>query len=323
MLNEPRTPRKGKAPPSRSAAKRTANVSTMNRPDASSLNVGASDTVAAQAFAKRLQSGDASKPSIIANSYIPPVIEKAPEEKGPSPFKAASKGPIKRPKNLGLGGSGEEISEEEEKPEVKKPSGPQIAKFMDIPIIEKPASPFVPLGAQQNNNSGLKAPIKRPSSASVNHAQAKQDEDELDKIRAELDAMGGAFAKPAESEETDKQDEPKPFAPRKTIAPAAPAPSRPSAFSKSPLSSEPKPVFAPAPKPKTSDKTFVPLAPIPTFAPKKEEDEINPFKAPEKKTEEQIRKEEENARRALEQSRTEPKKSRLDKLMDNLNRPIF
>ena len=73
---------------------------------------------------------------------------------------------------------------------------------------------------------------------------------------------------------------------------------------------------------RTSDKTFVPLAPVPYFAEKKEE--INPFAAPVQKTEEQIKKEEEAARRALEESRSvEKKKSKLDKIMDELNRPIF
>ena len=218
MLNEPRTPRKGKAPPSRSAAKRAAaSTSTMNRPDASTLNLGATDTVAAQAFAKQLQESNSSKPSILANSYIPPVIEKKEEQKAPSPFKAAPKGPIKRPKNLGAAGAGAETEEEAEPEEKKAPSGPQIAKFMDIPIVQKPASPFVPLGQQPNNNTGLKAPIKRPSSASVNRAQAQKDEEELD-------AMGGAFAKPAE---------PKPAAPS-ISNPSVPVPglSRPSAFNK-------------------------------------------------------------------------------------------
>ena len=70
------------------------------------------------------------------------------------------------------------------------------------------------------------------------------------------------------------------------------------------------------------EKTFVPLAPVP-FTEKQKEDPVSPFAPPVQKTEEQKRIEEENARRALEQSRIEVKKSRLDKLRDGLNRPLF
>ena len=50
----------------------------------------------------------------------------------------------------------------------------------------------------------------------------------------------------------------------------------------------------------------------------------SPFAAPVQKTEEQIKREEAAAQRALEESRTVgQKKSKLDRLMEELNKPIF
>ena len=264
----------------------------MNRPDSDSLNSNAEATVAAKFFAKDI-GGEGYKPSI-ANSFIPPVIDKGPEQEVKSPFKAAPKAPVKRPKNLNNPDANG--GEDEKEAEVKKaPAGPQIARFMDIPIVEKPKSPFVPIGQQPQNESGLKAPVKRPASASVNHAAAKKEEEEREQIKKELDAMGGAF-------------KPSPFAAKSAAAPAV----------KKEIDEAPSP-FVPL---KPQQKTFVPLAPIPVEEQNKKE-EINPFAPRVEKTEEQIRREEENARRALEQSRQEPKKSRLDKIMDGLNKPIF
>lgn len=301
MLNDSQNSRKNR-PASPKPQRR--NTSTMNVPDSGSLNSNASATVAAQFFAKDIGSEDY-KPSI-ANSFIPPVLDNKTEEKAASPFKAPPKAPIKRPKNAA--NVAFHMDEEETKEDAPKaPEGPQIARFMDIPVLKKPESPFVPLGQAPANN-GLKAPIKRPASASVNHAAARKEEEEREKIKAELDAMGGAFKpKPAE--------EPAPL-----TKPAAPS-SR-SAFSKSPAEKTFVPL-APVPKkPVTSDKTFVPLAPVPVTEQKKDE-APSPFAPPVQKTEEQIRREEENARIALEKSRVEVKKSRLDKFMDGLNRPLF
>ncbi len=276
----------------------------MNRPDSESLNSNATSTVAAQFFARNLEEDKdkANKPSI-ANTFIPPVIEKE-QEKTVSPFKAPPKGPIKRPKNA----ANIAFQQEEKKPEeeVKKaPEGPQIAKFMNIPIVQKPESPFKPISEAPQNNTGLKAPIKRPPSASINHAAAQKEE-----------------APEAASES--------PFKP-------APAPEKP-AFAQSAFVARPdagrspfsrpkgaeKPAFTPvaSTKPRTMEKTFVPLAPVP-FTEKQKEDPVSPFAPPVQKTEEQKRIEEENARRALEQSRIEVKKSPLDKLRDGLNRPLF
>lgn len=251
----------------------------MNRPDSQMLNSNASATAAAQAFAKA-QNEDKDFVPAIATGIIPPVVEnKAADVKRPSPFKKNTHGPIKRPKNITNAAlKAQEQEEEPEVEEVKKPEGPQIAQFMPIPVLEKPGSPFVPIGEKPQSKNGLKAPIKRPSSASINRAVAKKAEEEQDKIRQELDA--------AKAEEPAEQ---------KVVAPAAPL--------------------------KTSDKTFVPLAPVP-FYEKKEE--TSPFAAPAKKTEDQLKREEEAANRALERSRSgETKKSKLGKLMDELNKPLF
>ena len=292
----------------------------MNRPDSESLNSNATSTVAAQFFARNLEEDKdkANKPSI-ATGFIPPVIEKE-EEKTVSPFKAPPKGPIKRPKNAANIAYQQEEKEVEE--EVKKaPEGPQIAKFMNIPIVQKPESPFKPIGEAPQNNTGLKAPIKRPPSASVNHAAAQKEEAEREKIKEELDAMGGAF-KPQETPapEPEAAPEEKPAFAKPGLG-ARPDAGR-SPFSR-PKGAE-KPAFTPvaSAKPRTMEKTFVPLAPVP-FTEKQKEEAVSPFAPRVEKTEEQLRIEEENARRALEQSRVEVKKSRLDKLMDNLNRPIF
>ena len=101
MLNDSGNNRRGgrPAPPPRaSAAAARRNQSTMNRPGAESLNSNAEATVAAKFFAKDI-GGENYRPSL-ANAFIAPVIEKKPEEEVKSPFKAAPKAPIKRPKNI-------------------------------------------------------------------------------------------------------------------------------------------------------------------------------------------------------------------------------
>lgn len=251
----------GGRPPSPPRASK-ADVSTMNRPDSTSLNANANATVAAQAYEKSMK--DSSYNPAIANAFIPPVLEKKEEVKTESPFKAAPKEPVKRPKGV----TNVAYQPEEEAPKNEPGnSGPRIAQFMPIPVLEKPKSPFAPI---EKEEAGLKAPIKRPPSASINHAQVKEQE---------------VIA-------PEPEEDPAP-------APKAPGAERP------------------------WDKTFVPLAPVPFFAENPDEPK-NPFAAPVQKTEEQIKKEEEAARRALEESRTVgQKKSKLDKLMEELNRPIF
>ncbi len=320
MLNESNN----KKPTSRnripSVARQGRNApSTMNRPDSDTLNSNASATVAAQAFAQRTKGPDYNP--AIANAIIPPVIEKKEEPVAkPSPFKN-SRPPVKRTADASPFKPKEEdaASARPTNPNIKSPvkkyEGPQIAKFTPIPVLKEPESPFKPIGANNESNNGLKAPIKRPTSASVNHAVAKQQEKELERIKTELDAMGGARVEPKEEPVIDE-------APVKEETAEKPAFTKPAFLKAEPAKEETKPIFAP-PKTKTSDKTFVPLAPVPAFQKPAEEGEPSPFKPIEHKTEEQLRREEENARRALEQSRAEKKKSKLDRLMDELNRPIF
>ena len=298
MLNDSGNNRRGgrPAPPPRaSAAAARRNQSTMNRPGAESLNSNAEATVAAKFFAKDI-GGENYRPSL-ANAFIAPVIEKKPEEEVKSPFKAAPKAPIKRPKNITNAALGSD-EEEEHKEEKKAPAGPQIARFMDIPIVEKPKSPFVPLGEKPQSENGLKAPIKRPASASINHAAAQQEEEKKPSPLAKAPEAKPAFKSNAFA--------PSPFAQGAPKNPEAPSPFVPLKSS----------------QPKTLEKTFIPLAPIPEEK-HQEEETFNPFAPRVEKTEEQLRIEEENARRALENSIREPKKSALDKLMDNLNKPLF
>ena len=271
----------GGRPPSPPRASKAAEASTMNRPDSTSLNANANATVAAQAYEKSMKASNYNP--AIANGFIPPVLEKKEETKTESPFKAAPKEPIKRPKGVTNAALKEEAEEEAPKSEPGN-SGPRIAQFIPIPVVEAPKSPFAPVDKTKTEN-GLKAPIKRPPSASVNHAEAKRQEQELNRIRDELEAMGGVTAKPKEEEPAQE--------------PVKPASDRP------------------------WDKTFVPLAPVPFFAEDPNENK-SPFAAPVQKTEEQIKREEAAAQRALEESRTVgQKKSKLDRLMEELNKPIF
>lgn len=308
MPNEPSNKRRFAPPANRggAGAGRGSAPSTMNRPDSDRLNTNAEATVAAQFFAREQSKEKEFKPAI-ATGFVPPVVKGpgAPEpEKQASPFKAAPKAPIKRPKN---GTSPFAQEEEEEKPEQKGPVGPQIAQFIPIPVLEKPASPFAPIDQQKTEN-GLKAPIKRPKSASVNHAMAGND----DPADAEYDDV----AEEAQEEAASPFKRSPLAGPSSSSARKSPfAPPQPANQVKSTFSSKSR-------ETKTSDKTFVPLAPVPYFE-KQEEEVKSPFAPRVEKTEEQIRKEEEAARRAYEASVVEKKKSTLDKIMDNLNRPIF
>ena len=139
----------GGRPPSPPRASK-AEVSTMNRPDSTSLNANANATVAAQAFERRITESDY-KPAI-ANTFIPPVIEKKEEAKTESPFKAAPKAPIKRPKGV------TNIAYEEQKEEAPSKidpgnSGPRIAQFIPIPVKEEPKSPFAPINKEETSST--------------------------------------------------------------------------------------------------------------------------------------------------------------------------
>jgi len=253
--------------------------STMNRPDSKSLNTNASATAAAQAFAKEQEKEREFMPAI-ATGFVPPVVNdiNAPVAKKTeaSPFKS-NRAPVRRPKNAAnVGYKPEKKEEQAPKTETADENKPQIAKFIPIPVVEKEASPFLPAGAkpEQKTANGLKAPIKRPASASVNHAAALKEEQEK-KAREEALKKQASEAQTGEAAAANPTEEKKEFTPK-----------------------------------------FVPM-----FA---QEEKTNPFAAPVKKTEEQIRLEEERAKEALEKSRSvEVKKSKLDSIMDTLNRPIF
>ncbi len=130
-------------------SKRPRAASTMNRPDSSALNSEAAPTAAALAFEK--QQSEAKATPAIATAFVPPVIEKKKEETI-NPFK-----PLTRE-------DGSIIEAER-----NTSSMPGVAAGAIPKVVEKKAAN--PFKASQNPN-GMKAPIKRPKSASVNHAQA-------------------------------------------------------------------------------------------------------------------------------------------------------
>ena len=211
--------------------------STMNRPGADTLNSNAQPTAAAQAYAKELRSEREFKPAI-ATGIIPPVIDEKNKEakKQPSPFKPAKSAPIKRPKNVTniryeaeqeaaqkraavkKNENQDESGSEKEKPQ---DCGPRIARFTPFPEIKKPESPFLPAGAQNNKTgNGLKAPIKRPASASVNHAAARKALEEEEKLSEDTGAE--VIRK---SEAALKSEPSRPLKPEeKTFVPLAPVP---------------------------------------------------------------------------------------------------
>ena len=285
----------------------------MNRPDSTSLNSDATATAAAQAFLRSQSEEKKYKPAI-ATGFIPPVVDDKGISDKPavSPFKAAPKAPIKRTK--GVTNAAEKDEQNEEKASAPAaPAGPQIAQFMPIPVIEEPKSPFAPLEKKEG-------PIKRPLSASINHAQVQDEEADPDASETDSSESEPAAVQPFKPVRSTPSSRPMVAARPTSATPTKSAFGKKSAFA--PQAQTPAAAPRKDPGVRTSDKTFVPLAPVPYFAEKKEE--INPFAAPVQKTEEQIKKEEEAARRALEESRSvEKKKSKLDKIMDELNRPIF
>lgn len=267
-----------------SAASRR-NVSTMNRPDSGTLNSNAQATVAASVFARMQEDdrGTGNAPAI-ANGFIPPVLEKK-EEVKVSPFKT-SHAPVKRTKDASRSPF---KNEEDENASVDGlgQDGPQIAKFTPIPVISKPASPFVPLnGAAASNNTNTNTNVysqvnKRPITASINHTPVSSAASRPVVKKSAFGNKGLAASAPAQSAEVPAAEEPV----------------------------------------RTQDKTFVPLAPVPFFA---EEDPINPFAAPVKKTETEQKRDERALKEAMEKTRSvEPKKSTFDKIMDELHKPLF
>ncbi len=158
---------------------------TMNRPDSSALNANASHTAAQEAFIKQ-QSEQKLAPAI-ATGFVPPVIDKEEHDDRPSPFKPVAQPIVDRAVDV-------EEKKEEVKPEVKRPSAgphkyvPPIAQFTPGPVKKEEASPFKPLNNEEE--TGLKAPIKRPASASVNRAAAMQAE--ADKNKSALDRIQAA-----------------------------------------------------------------------------------------------------------------------------------
>lgn len=178
----PRRPGGGSSPRSARAAERE---DTMNRPDSSALNANASHTAAQEAFIKQ-QSEQKLAPAI-ATGFVPPVIDKEEHDDRPSPFKPVAQPIVDRAVDV-------EEKKEEVKPEVKRPSAgphkyvPPIAQFTPGPVKKEEASPFKPLNNEEE--TGLKAPIKRPASASVNRAAAMQAE--ADKNKSALDRIQAA-----------------------------------------------------------------------------------------------------------------------------------
>ncbi len=262
----------------------------MNRPDSSSLNSNAEATAAAKLFAMKQAEEQEFKPAI-ATGFIPPVVEKSSyEEDHVSPFKAAPKAPIKRPKgisNVALGQE-EEVRETEAAP---VDDAPQIARFIPIPVVETPKSPFAPIGQNNNSANGLKAPIKRPKGIS-NVALGQEEEVRETEAAPVDDAPQIARFIPIPVVETPKS----PFAPigqnnNSANGLKAPIKRPPSASvnhaaamkeeeekaqkaASSPFKKAPS--QEPANRPvKTSEKTFIPLAPVPFY----EKPVANPFAA--------------------------------------------
>lgn len=145
-------------------------------------------TAAQEAFLKQ-QSEQKLAPAI-ATGFVPPVIEEKVDDR-PSPFKPVSPTPLNSAdasgsSNVHTASSSEHV--------------PPIALFTPIPVKEEAASPFKQIhGEEEEMAPGLKPPIKRPASASVNRAAAMQAESDrnqsaLDKIHAAKSAAVGAGA---------------------------------------------------------------------------------------------------------------------------------
>ena len=145
-------------------------------------------TAAQEAFLKQ-QSEQKLAPAI-ATGFVPPVIEEKVDDR-PSPFKPVAPTPLNSAAASGLSNVHTASSSEHV---------PPIALFTPIPVKEEAASPFKPIhGEEEEMAPGLKPPIKRPASASVNRAAAMQAESDrnqsaLDKIHAAKSAAVGAGA---------------------------------------------------------------------------------------------------------------------------------
>jgi len=184
---------------------------------------GEPSTAAAVTFRKQLENQEFAP--AIATGFVPPVVDKKEPERA-NPFKPTHKAPVKRPHN---GSPFEEPAGEVEEEAPAAPAAPSnhvptVGIFNGVMPIKKEESPFKPLAAKEDlAPNGLKAPIKRPASASVNHAAAVNAQQEM----------------PAEAS-SENASEPEKIS--LTAALAAPS-----------LEEAPIPV----------KKTFTPLAPIP------------------------------------------------------------
>ena len=107
-------------------------IDTMNRPDADRLNENATSSAASIVFKKEAQEGPEFAPAI-ATAILPPVQEK---KERVSPFK-----PIANP----VQDSTDTVTK------VNEPTTPAIARFTEIPLVEKPASPFKPISENPEN----------------------------------------------------------------------------------------------------------------------------------------------------------------------------
>lgn len=135
---------------------------TMNRPDSTMLNSSAEPTVAAKAFEKAVKENSVTP--AIATGFVPPVLSQ--EEKEPE----VKRSPFRQIKTEG----------DESGSTPKKDSKPAIALgFIPMPgyMKKQEINPF-------KSNKG---PVKRPASASINHAAVADDEENIEETVEEKD----------------------------------------------------------------------------------------------------------------------------------------
>lgn len=135
---------------------------TMNRPDSKVLNTSAEPTVAAKAFEKAVKENSVTP--AIATGFVPPVLA---EEKKEVEVKRS---PFRQVKTEG---------DTESAPAPKK-EGPAIATgFIPMPgyMKKQEINPF-------KSNKG---PVKRPASASINHAAAADVEEAAEEETEEME----------------------------------------------------------------------------------------------------------------------------------------
>ena len=146
---------------------------SMSHLNGTSLNSHSEPTVAAMAFEKAVK--EKSEAPAIATGFVPPVVEKH-ETARPSPFKKI--------KNE----DGEEVkAEADTAPKQTKPG--IAAGFVPAPARKK---------QEVNPFKASKGPIKRPVSASVNHAAAKaSEENQEEKAVEEVEAVKETEQRPS------------------------------------------------------------------------------------------------------------------------------